>query len=213
MNRSLRRTFCMLIIPVSIAVAGSSAFAGQSSNLFRVELEHAVERASALVFAEHHVLISPAHLEKQSGGKIAAEVLLTPDPLFQRRFITVVGVGKGAVRTYTNVQEASDHNGDENITAFCSESPRRAAHEQLPLLKPTAVSDLVQVRKRKRDVLAERLRSELTPSVLETLRAAEEAYGLGGSPELAQDMPMDELLRRLEAIQSMAQNRLARKRE
>jgi hypothetical protein len=214
------KRFCLLRIS-GIFLAGvlaggiSPAGAEFSGVIRRIHIPRQLENPSAVIFGSEvqrtipRIERVPVKMEQETGGGFVAEISLPDDAV--ERWLTIVGTLPGSGITASPIQSLSA--GEENtarISASCAESDRNTAHQKLSALKATALKQLVDIREKKRELLLQRLRSQLTPPIVHVLRAAEEAYGLTTQPPFSADLPAEQLLWRLAVIQSMARNRLGK---
>ena len=102
---------------------------------------------------------------------------------------------------------------DESVPGkySCQKSERQLADEKLNILKDSSLQELVDIREKKRALLLERVRSQLTPGVIKSLRKLESQYGLTSTPELSVELPTEQLLWRLLLLQTSAQNQISNK--
>ena len=90
--------------------------------------------------------------------------------------------------------------------ASCIESPRSAAHEKLQLLDEKAIKALIEIRRKKIELLGARLRAELKGPLLDQLRSYESRFGLLVQPALSPELSVDIITWRLLFIRSMLLN-------
>ena len=200
-------------------VVGTRAFAGELKSTIRIEIDRELKQARAIVFSilppavgrlQDSTERRPVELAKKNDrGRTIASIMIRADDAASERVVTVIGTDTLGADVLTEVRSLGvSGQAAGALTAACTENLRESAYEKLPQLKPQALQELVEIRKKRRELLLQRLRSQLTPNVLDTLRAAETAYGLTKDPPLSADLPLNDLTWRLITIQSMAKNHL-----
>ncbi len=219
--------FFLLLANESTIVAAENPLANSEQVTFHVTSHEGLKEAFVLLLEEPLIetkeptksadndvqaLIQPttqqlkASLQQEKSDRWTISAILPENPQPRSRVVALMVTESGNVIP-TEVLPVYKTHKDKRESAICLEDQGRDSQEKFTSLDEDTVRALIQIRSMKEDVLEKNLKQLLTANTITKLNALEEKYSISGATPLSTVTPLDELLKRINSIESRSKSR------